>query len=75
MTQCLSVSFTVVIETDFLKYKRTAKNNTTGGAEADIGSGNLNIEGQGMSKLASSFGYLKKQEVDVQKLLRDSKDR
>lgn len=51
------------------------ENNTTGGAEAGIGSGNLNIGGKGSSKLASSFGSLMKQEVDIQKLLRVLKDR
>ncbi|KAF7708494.1 gasdermin Eb [Silurus meridionalis] len=65
----------VVIETDFLKYNSTMENNTTGGAEAGIGPGSLNIEGKGSSKLASSFGSLMKQEVDLQKLLYDIKDR
>ncbi|KAI5618253.1 gasdermin Eb, partial [Silurus asotus] len=65
----------VVIETDFLKYNSTMENNTTGGAEAGIGPGSLNIEGKGSSKLASSFGSLMKQEVDLQKLLDDIKDR
>lgn len=36
---------------------------------------NLNVEGKDTSKLQSSFGRLKKEEVDVQKLLRDSKDK
>lgn len=72
---CLSVFSTDVIETDFLKYRHTVEGNAGGGAETDIGSGNLNIEAKGSSKLASSFGSLKKQEVDVQKLLSDSKTR
>lgn len=66
---------TVLVETDFLNYNGTVENNTTGGAEAGVGPGNLNIEGKGSTKIASSFGRLKKQEVDVQKLLCDSKER
>ncbi|XP_026795440.3 gasdermin Eb [Pangasianodon hypophthalmus] len=65
----------VLIETDFLKYNGTMENNKTGGAEAGVGPGNLNFEGKGSSKLASSFGNLKKEELDVQKLLHDSKNR
>ncbi|XP_062848451.1 gasdermin Eb [Trichomycterus rosablanca] len=64
-----------MIETDFLKYKSTLENNTSGAAEAGIGPGNVNLEGKGSSKLASSFGNLKKQEMDVQKVLRDTKTR
>ncbi|XP_017327120.1 gasdermin Eb [Ictalurus punctatus] len=65
----------VLVETDFLNYNGTVENNTAGGAEAGVGPGNLNIEGKGSTKIASSFGRLKKQEVDVQKLLCDSKER
>lgn len=35
----------------------------------------VTLEGKDSSKLQTSFGSLKKEEVDVQKLLRDSKDR
>ncbi|XP_036439065.1 gasdermin Eb [Colossoma macropomum] len=64
-----------IIETDFLKYNSTLENTTTGGAEAGFGSSSINMAGKGSSKLASSFGNLKKQEVDVRKLLDESKDR
>lgn len=66
---------TVLIETDFLKYDGTMENSETGTAEAKLGPGNVNVEGKGSSKLSTSFGNLKKQEVDVQELLRDSKNR
>ncbi|KAG7276019.1 hypothetical protein CRUP_004416 [Coryphaenoides rupestris] len=36
---------------------------------------NLNMEGKDASKLQSSFGSLKKEELHLQKLLQDSKDR
>ncbi|KAF5907779.1 non-syndromic hearing impairment protein 5-like, partial [Clarias magur] len=64
-----------IVEASFLNYKHTRENNVSGGAQTEVGPGNLNIEGKGLFKLASSFGSLKKQEVDVQKLLNDCKDR
>ncbi|XP_067305187.1 gasdermin Eb [Pseudorasbora parva] len=65
----------VVIETDFLTYNGKIVDNKGGSATADIGPGSINIGGTGSSKLQSSFGNLKKEEVDVQKLLQDSKSR
>ncbi|GAA6083380.1 gasdermin Eb [Tachysurus ichikawai] len=65
----------VLIETDFLKYNGTIENSEAGNAEANVGPANVNIEGKGLHKLASSFGSLTKQEVDVQKLLCDTKNR
>ncbi|KAI4887868.1 hypothetical protein NFI96_015087, partial [Prochilodus magdalenae] len=64
-----------MIETDFLKYNSTTERSTSGGGEADFGAGNLSVAGTGSSKLASSFGNLKKQEVDLKKLLDQCKDR
>ncbi|XP_053349574.1 gasdermin Eb [Clarias gariepinus] len=64
-----------VVEAYFLNYKQTRENNVTGGAQTEVGPGNVKIKGRGLFKLASSFGSLKKQEVDVQKLLNDCKDR
>ncbi|KAG9276674.1 gasdermin Eb [Astyanax mexicanus] len=64
-----------LIETDFLKYNSTLENNTSGAAEAGFGPGNVNLSGKGSSKLASSFGNLKKQELDLQKVLDQTKDR
>lgn len=65
----------VVVETDFLTYNGKVVDSKTGSATADLGPGSINVGGTGSSKLQSSFGNLKKQEVDVQKLLQDSKSR
>lgn len=50
-------------------------NSKGGSVGADIAVGSINVGGAGSSKFQSTFGNLKKQEVDVQKLLQDSKSR
>ncbi|KAM6995690.1 gasdermin-E-like [Tautogolabrus adspersus] len=66
----------VVIESDFIKYNGTYGDNIQGSVDANILVGSsLKLEGKDSSKLQSSFGSLKKEEVDVQKLLRDSRGR
>nr|XP_020492757.1 gasdermin-E [Labrus bergylta] len=66
----------VGIETDFIKYNGTFGDNIQGSLDANILDGHsLKLEGKDSSKLQSSFGSLKKEEVDVQKLLRDSRGR
>ncbi|TRY94288.1 hypothetical protein DNTS_030375 [Danionella cerebrum] len=65
----------VVVETDFLTYCGKVVDNKGGSAAAELGPGTINIGGSGSVKLQSSFGNLKKQEVDIQKLLQDSKTR
>lgn len=65
----------VVIETDFIKYDGTYGDNIQGTMDASFVLSNVTVEGKDSSKLQSSFGSLKKEEVDVQKLLRDSKGR
>uniref|UniRef100_A0AAZ3SKF1 Non-syndromic hearing impairment protein 5 n=1 Tax=Oncorhynchus tshawytscha TaxID=74940 RepID=A0AAZ3SKF1_ONCTS len=65
----------VVVKTDFLKYQGTFGDNKSGNFESNLVAVNLKVEGKDTSKLQSSFGSLKKEEVDVQKLLRDSKDK
>ncbi|KAI1886153.1 hypothetical protein AGOR_G00211070 [Albula goreensis] len=65
----------VVVETDFLKYAETVGDSISGKVDGAVGQINISVEGKGSSKLQSSFGSLRKQEVDVQKLLQDSKDR
>uniref|UniRef100_A0A8C9XJA8 Gasdermin Eb n=1 Tax=Sander lucioperca TaxID=283035 RepID=A0A8C9XJA8_SANLU len=64
-----------VIETDFIKYNGTFGDNIQGTVDANFVHTNVSLEGKDSSKLQSSFGSLKKEEVDVQKLLRDSKGR
>ncbi|XP_073703667.1 gasdermin Eb [Garra rufa] len=65
----------VVAETDFLTYSGKIVDNKSGSAAAELGMGSINVGGVGSSKLQTSFGNLKKQEVDIQKLLKDSKSR
>lgn len=60
---------------DFIKYEGKYSDTIQGNVEANFIQANANIKGNETSKLQSSFGSLKKEEVDVQKLLEDSKDR
>lgn len=62
-------------ESDFLTYNGTFGDKLSGKVDTEAGSVNVSLEGRGSSKLQSSFGRLKKQELDVIKLLKDSKDR
>ncbi|XP_028835239.1 gasdermin Eb [Denticeps clupeoides] len=64
-----------VAENPFLKYAGTFGDNLNAKAETELIDGNIGFEGKMTSKLVSSFGLLKKDEVDVQKLLHDSKDK
>lgn len=64
-----------VSETDFLTYSGTFGDKLSSKLDTEAGSVNVSVEGRGSSKLQSSFGRLKKQELDVMKLLKDSKDR
>ncbi|KAK5617184.1 hypothetical protein CRENBAI_011139 [Crenichthys baileyi] len=65
----------VVLETDFIKYNSTFGDNVQGNVDAKFVKGSLSLESKDSSKLQSSFGSLKKEEAEVQKLLQDSKDR
>lgn len=62
-------------ETEFLTYKGTFGDKISGKVDTEAGSVSVTLEGCGSSKLQSSFGTLKKEELDVKKLLRDSSDR
>ncbi|XP_010740226.3 gasdermin Eb [Larimichthys crocea] len=64
-----------VTEADFITYNGKYGGNIQGKVGANFPHSNLSLEGKDSSTLQSSFGSLKKEEVDVQKLLRDSKDR
>lgn len=64
-----------VSESDFLSYEGRFGDNLSGKLDAKSGYISVNVEGRGSSKLQSSFGKLKKQDVDVQKLLLASNDR
>ncbi|XP_063735473.1 gasdermin Eb isoform X2 [Eleginops maclovinus] len=68
-----------VTESDFITYSGTYGDNMQGSLEMSANlvkaNSNLSLEGKESSKLQSSFGSLKKEEVDVKKLLQDSKTR
>ncbi|KAJ8273884.1 hypothetical protein GJAV_G00106570 [Gymnothorax javanicus] len=64
-----------LVERNFLKYDGKFGDGRSGRLEGGVGPANLTMEGKGSSTLQSSFGNLRKQEVDVQKLLLASKDR
>lgn len=66
---------TVVTETEFIKYNGTFSDHMQANLEANLLPANLNVEGKDASRLQSSFGSLKKEELHLQKLLQDSKDR
>ncbi|XP_039592484.1 gasdermin-E [Polypterus senegalus] len=59
----------------FLKYEGTFEGTISGKIGTGVGNMNLKLEGKGSSKLQSSFGNLKKQELDVHHLLKHSKGR
>ncbi|KAJ8371531.1 hypothetical protein AAFF_G00307680 [Aldrovandia affinis] len=64
-----------VMESDFLKYEGTFEDTVSGRLAGEAGPMTLTLEGRSSSRLQSSFGRLRKQEVDIQKLLQASKDR
>ncbi|XP_049902374.1 gasdermin Eb [Epinephelus moara] len=64
-----------VIETDFIKYNGTYGDKIQGTVASQFVHSSVSLEGKDSSKLQLSFDSLKKEEVDVQKLLLDSKDR
>lgn len=60
---------------DFLKYEGTFKDKLSGELEAEAGYVHGTLKGQGSFKLQSCFGNLKKEDLEVKKLLRDSRNR
>ncbi|XP_017277831.1 gasdermin-E [Kryptolebias marmoratus] len=64
-----------VSEADFLTYQGTYGDEYTGKLETEAGPVSVSAEGLGKSKLQSCFGKLKKEELDVKKLLKDSNNR
>nr|XP_043889852.1 gasdermin Eb isoform X1 [Solea senegalensis] len=65
----------VTSETDFLKYIGTYGDNIQGGMDVNLVSSSVSLQGKDSFKLQSSFGGLKKEEVNMQRLLQDSKSR
>ncbi|XP_015229641.1 PREDICTED: non-syndromic hearing impairment protein 5-like isoform X2 [Cyprinodon variegatus] len=64
-----------VTETEFLTYKGTFKGEHSGKLDTEAGPADLSLESLGFSRLEFCFGKLKKEELDVKKLLEDSKSR
>ncbi|XP_036000882.1 gasdermin-E [Fundulus heteroclitus] len=62
-------------ETEFLTYKGTYSDECSGKLDTTAGPVSVSLEGLGSSKLESCFGKLRKEELDVKKLLKDSSNR
>ncbi|XP_053519590.1 gasdermin-E isoform X2 [Artibeus jamaicensis] len=65
----------VVVESDFVKYEGKFENHVSGSIETALGKVTLNAGSKGLVETQSSFGTLRKQEVDLQQLLRDAVER
>ncbi|XP_072227041.1 gasdermin-E-like isoform X2 [Leuresthes tenuis] len=64
-----------VSETEFLTYKGTYSDEHSGKLDTEAAHISVSLEGRSTSKLQSCFGKLKKEELDVKKLLSDSDSR
>lgn len=68
-----------VTATEFIKYKGTFGGSAEGNVSTHLGQSqvgtDVTLAGKDSSKLQSALGSLRKEELDVQKLLRDCKDR
>ncbi|XP_044306724.1 gasdermin-E [Varanus komodoensis] len=65
----------VVVESDFVKYEGKFEDYVKGSIETSFGKVNLGASGRGIVESQSSFGNLKKQEIDLQKLMKDVEGR
>ncbi|KAK4826088.1 hypothetical protein QYF61_005047 [Mycteria americana] len=66
--------FTVIVESDFAKYMVKFEDFVQGSIEASFGKISLGAGGKGYVENQSSFGNLRKQEVDLQQLMKDVED-
>ncbi|KAM9782996.1 gasdermin-E-like [Neosynchiropus ocellatus] len=64
-----------VVESDFITYVQTCGDHFRGGVDAGLARAQLRLEGRESSRLQSALGALKKQEVDVRRLLSASRGR
>lgn len=64
-----------VSEQHILDYKGTYGDIFSGKLDSEAGSLSVTVSGQGSSMLQSCFGKLKKEKLDVKKLLNDSSGR
>ncbi|XP_068406112.1 gasdermin-E isoform X2 [Eschrichtius robustus] len=65
----------VVVESDFVKYEGKFENHVSGTLETALGKVKLNIGGKGLVESQSSFGSLRKQELDLQRLIGVARER
>ncbi|NXL93202.1 GSDME protein, partial [Alectura lathami] len=65
----------VIVESDFAKYVGKFEDLVQGSIETSFGKISLGAGGKGYVESQSSFGNLRKQEVDLQQLMKDVKDR
>ncbi|KFQ36432.1 Non-syndromic hearing impairment protein 5, partial [Mesitornis unicolor] len=65
----------VIVESDFAKYTGKFEDFVQGSIETSFGKISLGAGGKGYVENQSSFGNLRKQEVDLQQLMKDVKDR
>ncbi|KAM4705474.1 gasdermin-E [Rhinophrynus dorsalis] len=65
----------VVVESEFVKYEGTFGDVIQGNLGADVGTFHMTAAGSGSAECQSSFGTLRKQEVDMQHLMKDVQER
>ncbi|XP_030909399.2 gasdermin-E isoform X2 [Melopsittacus undulatus] len=65
----------VIVESDFAKYMGKFEDSVQGSIETSFGKISLGARGKGYVENWSSFGNLRKQEIDLQQLMKDVKDR
>ncbi|NXF94231.1 GSDME protein, partial [Eubucco bourcierii] len=65
----------VIVESDFAKYVGKFEDFVQGSIETSFGKISIAAGGKGYVENQSSFGNLRKQEVDLQQLMKDVKDR
>uniref|UniRef100_A0A8D0EGL4 Gasdermin E n=2 Tax=Strigidae TaxID=30459 RepID=A0A8D0EGL4_STROC len=65
----------VIMESDFAKYMGKFEDFVQGSVETSFGKISLGAGGKGYVENQSSFGNLRKQEIDLQQLMKDVKDR
>ncbi|OCT75781.1 hypothetical protein XELAEV_18030968mg [Xenopus laevis] len=65
----------VVVESEFVTYEGTFGDTIKGNIGAEVGALQMNTSGCGFVENQSSFGTLRKQEVDMQHVMKDVQDR
>lgn len=73
--QITVIAFLVIVESDFAKYMGKFEDFVQGSIETSFLKISLGTGGKGYVENQSSFGNLRKQEIDLQQLMKDVKDR